>query len=272
MLRCNETVSNRTRNNAIVIPDVKHQILLLSYFGGLFDGDGCVKVGRVKQNDKWNYYAELELFSEFEHMIDLLIQNFEGKKYCRRRKDGTIKGFEWRVIGHPAVNTAILLSRFCLIKSPQLYLVSTFPLGSPHRGGSSKEQIAFAASMRPAREIIYEQLKVMKKTNSSVDRYLSVVEFHAIVAGFFDADGHISTKDAVIFSQKHINMLLKIQEYFCGGTLTEDYAVLKGVRHGPYGRLSYSKRNAVEIVNSILPFVHIGYKRDGLARLLTKFQ
>jgi len=220
-----------------------------SYIAGFCDGDGCICIGKCR-NDGFQLKFEITQCNlDFLQKIDILMES-KGKFYADKRKGKYTaeKASSLRICGKKSMPLLILMRDFAVIKSEQAKLALNYlPLIKKH-------------GMHEERKVFYEKMQLLNEDKTAYEKDYSKIN-DAYIAGLFDAEGNVHLNPEcksyyVKITQKSDPILLvHIQEHLTFGNI---------VQSENYRIRFYSRANILafhERVKQYLRIKHIPYDR-----------
>lgn len=224
------------KDAAVAVSPCVDVVSTICALAGFFDGDGCVHSGSRR----------LSFVSETEDVVDLFVGAFGGKK-------SFVAYHEWQVTGKEAVVVAGQLLPYAGIKREQLRIM----------GDQQVNETFFGKN----------ELVVLKRTPPDINiSSLSPQQIDQLIAGFFSADGHVTTRGYqpyVVFAQKFKPFVDTVFGHFKGGsTVSRHNPTCNGKKRNRDGDLfeafttTYSGDAARFLLQKIEPFVLTKRKRE----------
>ena len=134
-----------------------------AYLAGVFDGEGCVLVSRVKTKSRINPVAfapQLTVVMSDPTPVQRFQLEYGGNiRLCAQRGPTLKPLWRWYINGQGALAAAARLSAFSLNKKPQLLEIQKYPTGSDR----ANKRVPTPAWMQAKRERIYHELQRLKR-------------------------------------------------------------------------------------------------------------
>jgi hypothetical protein len=102
---------------------------LLSYLAGVFDGEGCVAIGKTPpRRDGWSHQYRVQLrVAMTDGVVPLLFQNVFGGGLTKHEiRESRKQQFTWEMTGHRCLAVLKELLPYSLIKRPQIEVAIHF--------------------------------------------------------------------------------------------------------------------------------------------------
>jgi len=135
---------------------------LLSYLAGVFDGEGCVAIGKSPPiQDGWSPQYRVQLrVAMTDGVIPLLFQNVFGGGLTKRKLHISKKQqFTWEMTGHRCLVVLKELLPYSLIKRPQMEVAIHFLENTSTAGQGPRRLTDEELALREADYILTKQLK-----------------------------------------------------------------------------------------------------------------
>lgn len=92
----------------------------LIYLSGIFDGEGCVSIGRQKRTFGYVYQQQLSIGNTDIRLIEWLIENFGGSMPKTQKKEGNRKyNYLWSLHGSKSYKLLKKIHPYLIIKQEQ---------------------------------------------------------------------------------------------------------------------------------------------------------
>lgn len=136
-------------------------MLSLEYIAGLFDGEGCVFIGRVKRTKNGNIGERLsaQITNIYLPVLQELKAQFGGYIFTRPPTNGR-SVYNWIIHTNTAFSFITLIEPHCIIKKDQIHLV--FEYYEKFRSGK-RRNTPYTIEETNLRDFYFNELRRLKR-------------------------------------------------------------------------------------------------------------